>query len=139
MRFLLLCLIAALPLCAQPASDDAALRDLVAKYVAARDQIDPRAIESLFTPDADQLVSSGEWRKGRPQVVKGTVASSQSSSGKRTITVESIRMIGNDVAIVDGRYEIAATTPGGENRRMWTSLVARRTPEGWRIAAIRNM
>jgi uncharacterized protein (TIGR02246 family) len=104
----------------------------------ARDKQDAPAIESLFTPDADQLVSSGEWRKGRPEVVKGTMASSQSNGGKRTITVESVRLLTPGIAIADGRYDLAGGT-GGETRHMWTSIVAVKTPDGWKIAAIRNM
>ena len=49
------------------AGDETAIRALVQQYMGARDRQDPRAIESLFTPDADQLVSSGEWRKGSPK------------------------------------------------------------------------
>ena len=44
------------------ASDEAAVREVVRKYVDARESIDAKAIEALFTADADQLVSSGEWR-----------------------------------------------------------------------------
>ncbi len=118
--------------------EEAAIRDVVQKYVDARDAKDAHAIEALFTNDADQLVSTGEWRKGRDAVVRGTLASSQSSGGKRTITVESVRLIASGVAIADGRYEITGTT-GGENRKMWTTLVVTRGQDGWRIAAIRNM
>ena len=39
--------------------DNMAVRDLVARYNAARDNEDPAAIRALFTADADQLVSSG--------------------------------------------------------------------------------
>ena len=120
------------------AKEEAAIRDIVNRYVAAREQNDAQAIAALFTGDADQLVSSGEWRKGRNEVVQGTLASSQSAGGKRTITVESIRFIARDAALADGRYEIAGTG-GGQSRRMWTTLVLSRTPDGWRIAAIRNM
>ena len=70
------------------ANDEAAIRAVVQKYVDARERIDPKVVEQLFTADADQLVSSGEWRKGRDAVVKGTMASSSSTGGKRTITVE---------------------------------------------------
>jgi len=117
---------------------DDALRDVVKRYVEAREKVDPKAIEALFTNDADQLVSSGEWRKGREAVVRGTMASSQSNSGLRTITVESIRYLSSDVALVDGRYELSGQA-GGETRKMWTTLVIKRTQDGWRIAAIRNM
>jgi len=119
-------------------ADEAAIRKVVDQYVAAREQTDAQAIASLFAADADQLVSSGEWRRGRDAVVKGTMASSQSTGGKRTITVESIRFITRDVALADGRYEISGLS-GNQTRRMWTSLVLSRTAEGWRIAAIRNM
>jgi len=119
-------------------ADEAAIRKVVDQYVSAREQTDAQAIASLFAADADQLVSSGEWRRGRDAVVKGTMASSQSTGGKRTITVESIRFITRDVALADGRYEISGLS-GNQTRRMWTSLVLSRTAEGWRIAAIRNM
>lgn len=113
-------------------TDEVAVRDVVAKYVVARDAADPKAIGALFTSDADQLVSSGEWRKGHDDVVKGTVASSARETGKRTITVEWVRFVTKDVALAEGRYEI------GE-RKMWTSLILKREPSGWKISAIRNM
>ena len=138
-KFAILCCIASIaPWFAQEGAgrnDEAAIREVVSKYVDARERIDPKAVEELFTSDADQLVSSGEWRKGRDAVVRGTMASSSSTGGKRTITLESVRFLTPDVAIADGRYEIA----GPETRKMWTSIVVVRKPEGWRIAAIRNM
>jgi uncharacterized protein (TIGR02246 family) len=119
-------------------NDEAAIREIVSKYVAARERIDPKSVEELFTSDADQLVSSGEWRKGRAAVVRGTMASSNRTGGKRTITVESIRFVTPDVAIADGRYELTGLA-GGASRSMWTTLVLKRTDKGWLISAIRNM
>jgi uncharacterized protein (TIGR02246 family) len=121
------------PLGAQ--SDDSAVRDLVARYMAAREAQDPARVEALFTEDADQLVSSGEWRRGRAALVKGAMASSRANEGRRTVAVETIRFLTPDIAIADGRYEIA----GAESRRMWSTFVVQRTASGWRIAAIRNM
>jgi uncharacterized protein (TIGR02246 family) len=118
--------------------DEGPVRAIVQKYMDARSHQDAAAIEALFTVDADQLVSSGEWRKGRPDVVKGTMASSQNSSGQRSITLTSVRFVSRDVALADGRYDLAGPA-GGETRHMWTSIVVTRGPEGWRIAAIRNM
>ena len=115
--------------------DSAAVRSTVAAYVEARQHTDPAAVEALFTADADQLVSTGEWRKGRPAVVAGTVASTRNSSGARTVTLESVRFLSPTVAIADGRYEIAGPHP----RSMWTCFVLTRQGAGWRIAAIRNM
>src|SRR5204863_1559092 len=131
----LACLIVTVSLFAQSPSDEAAIRDVVKKYVDARDGKDPKAVEALFTSDADQLVSSGEWRKGRDEVVKGTLASTR-SGGKRTITIETIRHIAPGVAIAEGRYERVGDA---QTRRMWTTFVLTRASGSWKIAAIRNM
>jgi uncharacterized protein (TIGR02246 family) len=119
------------------AKDEAAIRDVVKEYVAARERRDAAAIGALFTSDADQLVSSGEWRRGRDELVKGTLASSQRTGGSRTIALETIRFPTRDVAIADGRYAI--TGGAGGDRRMWSTFVMTRAAGGWRIAAIRNM
>ena len=75
-----LCLIIALSGLRQGATthakDEAAIRDVVKEYLASRERRDAAALGALFTSDADQLVSSGEWRKGRDALVKGTLTSS---------------------------------------------------------------
>jgi uncharacterized protein (TIGR02246 family) len=119
------------------ASDEAAVREVVRLYVEAREARDEKAIAALFTEDADQLTSSGEWRRGRAAVVQGAQASSARTEGKRTITVDTVRFLGPGVALADGRYEIVGGTGG--DRRMWASITMMWTTAGWRIAAIRNM
>jgi uncharacterized protein (TIGR02246 family) len=119
-------------------ADEAAIRGIVDDYVHARERSDAKSVESLFTSDADQLVSSGEWRKGRGEIVRGTLASSERQPGTRSITIETIRFLAEGVALADGRYEITGL-PGGGSRKMWTTLVLTRDSERWRIAAIRNM
>jgi len=141
MKHLSLLLIACAACAAQTATNpanEAAIKDVVARYVDARDHKDAKATEALFTADADQLVSSGEWRKGRDAVVRGTMASSEASGGKRTITVETVRFLTPEAALADGRYEIAGVG-GAAPRRMWSTFLITRTRDGWRIAAIRNM
>ena len=100
---------------------------------------DARLLEALFTADADQLTTAGEWRRGRDNVVKGGLASSQANPGSRQITIEAVRPLGPGTAIADGLYEIGGA-PGTAPRRMRTTFVMTRTSAGeWRIAAIRNM
>ena len=109
MRFVLLASLLTAAVWAQKPADEAAVRDVVKRYVDARDAKDPKATEALFTADADQLVSSGVWRKGREEVVKGTMASSEAAGGKRTITVESVRWLSSDVAIAFHRAGAAGS------------------------------
>ena len=136
----LLCLALAPAAWAQPSlspADEQAVKELVGRYNAVRDLDDPAAIEALFTADADQLVSSGEWRRGRQALVDGMRKSTQSNPGRRTLTVDTGRPLTTDVAIADARYEIEGQ--GGGTRRMWSTFLAVRTANGWRIAALRNM
>jgi uncharacterized protein (TIGR02246 family) len=119
------------------AADEKAVREVVQRYVDAREGRDAAALATLFTADADQFTTSGEWRKGRDAVVKGGLASSQRSPGTRTIKVETVRFVAPGVAIADGAYTITGGAEG-QTRPMWTTIVATRGAEGWRIAAIRN-
>jgi uncharacterized protein (TIGR02246 family) len=135
MRILMIASLLIVPITAQPAKDDETIRGVVKNYIDARDRDDAKAVAALFTPDADQLVSSGEWRKGRDEVVKGTLASTR-SGGKRTITVETIRYVAPAVAIADGRYELTGTA---DTRHMWSTFVLAKSGGTWKIAAIRNM
>ena len=120
-----------------PSTDEVAVRALVARYQEARDKSDGAALTGLFAKDADQLVSSGEWRRGRDAVVKGSLGSSQQAPGKRTFTLETVRMIAAGVAIADSRYDIEQAD--GSTRRMWASWVLVKDGDAWKIAAIRNM
>src|SRR5579863_7742049 len=70
--------------------DENAVRAVVQKYVEAREASDPKAIEALFTDDADQLVSDGTWRKGRDALVRGMLESSKKNPARRSITVASV-------------------------------------------------
>src|SRR5437763_12683840 len=87
------------------APEESKIREVIHNYLNARKRRDPKAVAALFTPDADQLVSSGEWRKGRDAVVRGTLASSESTGGHRSITIQTIRFLAPNVALADGPYE----------------------------------
>jgi uncharacterized protein (TIGR02246 family) len=136
----LLLLYSALPVPAENknSSAESDIRELIHRYLEARERRDPDAVAGVLTPDADQLVSSGEWRKGREAVVRGALASSESTGGHRKITIQSIRFLARDVAVADGPYELTGLA-GGENRKMWTTFLLTRGSGGWLIAGIRNM
>ena len=110
------------------------MRDVVRRYTQARELSDPKAIEALFTADADQYTTAGEWRRGMAQLVKGMLDTSARNPGARTIEVAAVRFVTPDVAVVDGEYRT-----GADARLLWTTLIVKRESSGWRIAAIRNI
>ena len=122
----------------QAEGDSEAIKALVGQYASARESRDAQAIRKLFTDDADQLVSSGTWRRGREALVEGMLGSSQRNPGTRTLTVETVRFPAPGVAVADARYVIAGSA-GAADRKMWSTFVCLRADDGWRIAAIRNM
>ncbi len=134
---IIVCLLAA-PMRAQaPAAasvEESRVAAVIQNYVKARNARDPKAIEALFTADADQYTTGGDWRRGRAQVIPGTARSTNQNPGIRSIAVAAVRFITPDVAIADGTYAIA-----GSDVPRWTTIVLKRERGEWRISAIRNM
>jgi uncharacterized protein (TIGR02246 family) len=114
-----------------------AITALIDQYAQAREKKDTTLLKTILTDDIDQLVSTGEWRNGMSESVKGMMRSSASTPGTRTLNVEKIRMLNSNIAIVDCRYEIQNTN--GTSRKMWSTFIVVFKNENWKISAIRNM
>jgi uncharacterized protein (TIGR02246 family) len=123
---------------ADRAADEKAIKAVIQEFLDARAANDPKRVSAVLTADADQQQTSGERRRGRDAVVKGSLSTQQSSGGKRTIAVDSIRFIAADVALADGRYDSVGRADGSD-LHMLTSIVLRHEGGAWKIAAIRNM
>jgi uncharacterized protein (TIGR02246 family) len=119
-------------------ADEAAIRTVVQAFLDTREANDAAALGGLLTPDVDQQQTSGNTRRGREAVVTGSLATQQSTGGRRTITIDALRFVTPDVAIADGRYDSVGRADGTD-QRMLTSMVLRREGGAWKIAAIRNM
>ena len=141
-KYLAIALLAAAPLAfaqsGDRAADETAIRKIIQAFLDTREANDAAALGALLTADVDQQQTSGNTRRGRDEVVSGSLATQQATGGKRTITVESLRFVGADVAIADGRYDSTGRADGTD-QRMLTSMVLRREGGAWKIAAIRNM
>jgi uncharacterized protein (TIGR02246 family) len=138
---LTLAVIASAPALAQGpdrAADEAAIRAVIKAFIDTREANDAASLSALLTADVDQRQTSGAVRSGREAVVSGSLATQQSTGGRRTITVDSLRFVAPDIAIADGRYDSIGRADGSD-RKMLTSMVLRREGGGWKIAAIRNM
>jgi uncharacterized protein (TIGR02246 family) len=120
------------------ARDEKAIKVVIQEFLDARDANDAKRVSAVLTADADQQQTSGERRSGRDAVVKGSLSTQQSTGGKRTIAVDSIRFMAADVALADGRYDSVGRADGSD-LHMLTSIVLRREGGAWKIAAIRNM
>ena len=111
--------------------------NLIDQYLEGRQTKDTVLLQSILTPDIDQLVSSGEWRIGIDECVNGMIRSSESNPGERKIEIDKIRLLGPDIGLADARYEI--TNADGSIRKMWSTFIVIKGDSRWKIAAIRNM
>ena len=119
-------------------AEETAIKAVIQAFIDTRDANDIAGLTALLTADADQQLTSGNLRSGREAVVSGSLATTQSTGGKRTIAVDRVRFVGADVAIADGRYDSVGRADGPD-LHMLTTIVLRRQSGAWKIAAIRNM
>jgi hypothetical protein len=110
---------------------------LIDNYSQARERRDTVLLNSILVTEVDQLVSTGEWRNGIVASVKGMLQSSANSPGTRTLTIEQIRLLDPNCAIVDCKYELK--NADGTPRKMWSTFIVVSEKGIWKISAIRNM
>ena len=110
---------------------------MIADYSLARENRDTVLLKKILTPDIDQLVSNGEWRRGITTAVEGMLKSSATKPGTRTLTVDKIRFLDGANALADARYDI--TNDDGSLRKMWSTFIVVKRNGLWKITAIRNM
>jgi len=122
---------------ADRSADEATIRQVTQDYIARRDEGDEAGLRALLTENVDQRLTSGRMRIGQDEVVSGSLGSTQSSGGKRVITLKEIRFLGDDVAIANGDYNSLGRADGTD-LYMRTTIVFQRSDGKWRIAAIRN-
>src|SRR5690349_2903552 len=79
---------------------------LIDNYSIAREKKDTMLLRKILTTDIDQLVSTGEWRFGINDAIKGMLQSSVSNPGSRILQVEKVRFLDGNNAIADAHYEI---------------------------------
>ena len=113
------------------------IQTLIDIYSQARTKKDSAVLRSILTADIDQLVSSGNWRKGKKESLQGMLRSSASNPGTRTLKIEKIRFLNSVSAIADARYQIR--NADGTVRKMWSTFIVVYAEDKWKITAIRNM
>ena len=119
------------------AADEAAIRHVTSEFILRRENDDEAGLRALLTPTCDQRLTSGRIRSGRDAVVQGALEATRRTGGKRSIVLESIRFLGDDVAIANGSYDSMGRNDGTD-LHMQTTMVFVRVDGEWRIDAIRN-
>jgi uncharacterized protein (TIGR02246 family) len=124
------------------ATDDQQIRTLFDRLLRAWTDGDAHAYGDCFTPDADYVSFDGTRAAGRAPMVanhdrlfRGVLAGSALVG-----EVESIRHLRPDVAIVHANGSVLMPWRRSLPRRRFSrqTLVAVRTPDGWRFAALHN-
>lgn len=113
------------------------IHQLIGDYSKARETKDTILLKEILTEDIDQLVSNGEWRNGIRAAIHGMMQSSTTNPGTRTLEVEKIKFLSDEIALVDCRYIIK--NPDGSERNLWSSFTTVFVKKRWKISAIRNM
>lgn len=118
-------------------SDVVAIRELLARNEAATNRRDAAGVASTFMLDAEL------WIAGGPRFVGSAEIQRNEEEFYRTpglqdwsVTVESIRFLTPDVALVDAA---SVTTIDDEESRSRAGLVVVRSETDWRIAAVHVM
>jgi uncharacterized protein (TIGR02246 family) len=126
-------------------ADEAALHHIVTDLEGAWANCDAKALAALWTEDGDFLSPCGTLAKGRAEIERfyADAFSSGYCHSTATGTVSNIRFVEQDIAIVDGTWDIkGAHDPQGlaapEEKGRFTA-VAKKLGARWFIMAQREM
>ena len=118
-------------------SDSSAIRALLQTYEAAINRRDIAAAIATYLPDADVWVVGYDRIVGL-EAIRQNEERAVSAPGFQawTASVDAIRFIGTDVAMVESSGAVSMNGARIAERITW---VVHRTVAGWRIAAVRIM
>lgn len=122
------------------AGEEAAIRKAVQQLDDARNAGNWKGVSAVFTDEADQMTSTGEWRRGHAEIEKGVAQSMATTykGGKYVTTIDQVRMVAPNVAIADGPFDLQ-NVPGGGVRHAHVTYVLVKSGGQWRIGASRSM
>ncbi len=127
------------------ARDEEAIRGLASEFARAWNAGDPAAMAALWTEDGDFIQPAGRKTQGRSEIEK-RLAEEYSYFYKGShfsSTVDSVRFLKPDVAILDGAWEtVGAHTPKGGPlpplKGLYTLIVVKKAGR-WHVASSRTM
>jgi uncharacterized protein (TIGR02246 family) len=124
--------------------DEAAIRKVHADFAAAWNRHDAAALASDWTPTADLINPEGRWTKGKAELQKN-FAEEQAGifkSSTFTSTVQSVRIVNPQMAIVDAAFEIQNATPPDSapmtQKGLYKAVMVKESGK-WRTASVMAM
>ncbi|PYU35741.1 MAG: hypothetical protein DMG31_03240 [Acidobacteria bacterium] len=145
-NWLLLVLVLCLATAAAPAArqtDEAAIRQIVADAIRRLNQGDLIAIREFWDENADYVGIGGEFIHGRPAMEAFFAQLLKAGFGTETGTIEQVRFLASDLAIVDGSWTVTAAR-GGDGKplppiRGRGCEIVQKKRGRWRFVATREM
>lgn len=123
-------------------NDDDQLTALFDRMCQAWTAGDAQAYGDCFTPDCDYVSFDGARTRGRATVIESHDKLFRGVLFGSTLVgqVESIRHLGDDVALLHGTGSVLVAWRSRLPKRRLTrnTIVAVRTPQGWRCTAVHN-
>jgi len=124
-------------------SDEDAIRHMVTEAVSRLNRNDARAIRELWDENADYVSVGGKLIRGRQAMEDFFAAMPKEGGGIQTATIEQVRFITPDLAIVDGSWTITGALdasgrplPPIEGRGL---EIVQKKQSRWRFVATREM
>ena len=136
----LLCTTASTAL-AEDGAEEAAVKQVVLDIAKSWNQPGMPGFEDLFIANADFVVISGQWLKGRDEIVEyhRNLLANRYNGSHLTIDSVVIRFIRSDVAVAHFGSHVLFTMDGKEVSRSALGTIALSKSDGkWRIDALQN-
>jgi len=120
-------------------TEEQAIRNVIAEFVQAINRGDIKAFGALFTEDADFVVITGKYLKGRDEIVRyhAELFAGSFKGSHLDVTSVAIRFVRPDVAVA----RVATKRTENEGKQMRASFpifVLTKQAQKWLITAVQN-
>jgi uncharacterized protein (TIGR02246 family) len=121
-----------------PRPEEKPIRDLIDAFAKAYSAPDLKALEALFTDEADVVDTAGDSTRGKPDIMEMYASSFDENPGLNLEPkVQEIRFITPDVARVEGQTRLSTDKGDASEFTRFSGLAVKRDGK-WLIAEIRE-
>lgn len=119
--------------------DEAAIRETADRFLKAFAAGDAAGVAALWTPEGEYITEDGQLLRGRATIEKQYAAFfKEHPKAHLALTIDSIRMIGSDLAIEDGRASMLGSANAQPTTNRYTVIHIKKDGK-WQMASVRDM